>query len=225
MRIKASAAVVLFVPIVGVCDPPPKCSGGVVIASQPQAPAIVKGRGRATVEFCLEANGAVIGEPKIVQSSGNKEFDAAAITTVAGGYYLPLDADGTSVACCTTMEVSGLAGSVLQLVHAAVRSPTAHAKVENCGWLITNGNVLEADPDVSLKPSDAAPLPTPPPEAKAAYCDRDSLLTYVGDERMLKLGLPLIVRSGGREGVLEVNSSAFSYHRVGDRYLPGKAEE
>jgi hypothetical protein len=51
-------------------------------------------------------------------------------------------------------------------------------------------------------------------------------MSYVGDERVLKLGLPLAVRSGGREGVLEVNPTVlFNYHRVGEQYLPGKEDE
>jgi TonB family protein len=223
MKIKVGATALLFLPIVGVCDPLPKCPRAVAIVSQLQAPGVVRGHGAATVEFCLEANGRVDGV-RIVQSSGNKEFDDAAITTVAGGYYVRPTVDGKLVACCTTMQVKGLSGSVLRLVHAVVRSPTAQAKVENCGWLVTKGNVLEAYPDVSLKPSGPAPLPVPPPGARAAYCDRDSLLTYVGDERVLKFGLPLILRSGGREGVLEVDTSVFNYHRVGDQYVPGKVE-
>ena len=49
-----------------------------------------------------------------------------------------------------------------------------------------------------------------------------AIMSYVGDERLLERGLALVVRSGGREGVLEANSSVmFNYHRVGDRYKPG----
>lgn len=77
------------------------------------------------------------------------------------------------------------------------------AKVENCGWLIAKRNGLVDQPDVSLKPSGAAPLSQPPTDAKAAYCERDTLLSYVGDERMSERGLPLIVRSGSNEGLLE----------------------
>ena len=99
-------------------------------------------------------------------------------------------------------------------------------KVENCGWLVPRGDGLIAQPDASLKPSDPAPLSAPPPEAKAAYCERDSIMTYVGDERVLKLGLPLVIRSGAREGVLEADPTVlFNYHRVGDQYLPGKVEK
>jgi hypothetical protein len=100
------------------------------------------------------------------------------------------------------------------------------AKVENCGWLSAKEDVLVPQPDSSLKPSDPAPLSKPPPQAKAAYCDRDTLMTYVGDERVLKLGLPLVIRSGGREGALEATPTVlFNFHRVGEQYLPGKAQE
>ena len=114
-------------------------------------------------------------------------------------------------------------GMVLVLGNAAFGAP--QAKVENCGWLVAKGNALVSQPDASLKPSDPAPLSQPPPEAKAAYCERDTMMTYVGDQRVLKLGLPLVIRSGGREGVLEADPTVlFNYHRVGEQYLPGKAE-
>ena len=116
----------------------------------------------------------------------------------------------------------------IAIVAAFCRSALAapQAKVENCGWLVPKDNALVAQPDASLKPSDPAPLSKPPPDAKAAYCERDTLMTYVGDERLLKLGLPLVIRSGGREGVLEADPTIlFKYHRVGERYLPGKSED
>jgi len=56
-------------------------------------------------------------------------------------------------------------------------------KIENCGWLVPKGDGLIAQPDASLKPSDPAPLPAPPHDARAAYCERDTIMTYVGDER------------------------------------------
>jgi hypothetical protein len=96
-------------------------------------------------------------------------------------------------------------------------------KVEDCGWLVAKGDVLILKPDASLKPSDPAPLSKPPSEAKGAYCERDTMMTYLGDERVLKLGLPLVIRSGGREGVLELDPTVlFNYHRAGEEYLPGK---
>jgi hypothetical protein len=62
--------------------------------------------------------------------------------------------------------------------------------------------------------------------APTSYCERDTMMTYVGGERVLKLGLPLVIRSGGREGVLEATPTVlFNYHRVGEQYLPGKVDE
>jgi hypothetical protein len=109
------------------------------------------------------------------------------------------------------------------LIRTALAAP--QAKIENCGWLVSKQNALVPQPDASLKPSDPAPLPKPPPLAKAAYCERDTIMSYVGDERVLKLGLPLVIRSGDREGVLEATPTVlFNYHRVGEQYLPGKVD-
>lgn len=117
-----------------------------------------------------------------------------------------------------------MAGVVLVLGGPAVAGP--QAKVEECGWLVLDGEALVAKPDAALKPSDPSPLPSPPPDVKAAYCDRDTLMTYVGDERLLKLGLPLVIRPDDREAVLEADPTAvFHYHPVGTRYLPGRVEE
>jgi len=96
--------------------------------------------------------------------------------------------------------------------------------IENCGWLVVSGESLTSQTDENLKPSDAKPLPTPPQQAEAAYCIRDTLMTYTGDERLIKLGLPFIIRSGGKEGVLEYPPQVvFNYHRDGDHYAPGRA--
>jgi hypothetical protein len=113
--------------------------------------------------------------------------------------------------------------SALILGKASLATP--QAKVEDCGWLVPIGNALVPQADSLLRPSDPGPLSAPPPGAKAAYCERDTLTTYVGDERVLKLGLPLVLRSGGREGVLEIAPTLFNYHRVGRQYLPGKIDE
>jgi hypothetical protein len=100
----------------------------------------------------------------------------------------------------------------------------AQPVAEDCGWLVAQGDALISQPDDTLKPSDPKPLAAAPAKARAAYCLRDPMMTYVGDERVLKLGLPLVIRSGDREGVLEANPTVmFNYHRAGDRYLPGKA--
>ena len=110
---------------------------------------------------------------------------------------------------------------------ASLAAPTLaapQAKIEHCGWLVSQGDELVPQPDQALQPSDPKTLATPPAQAKAAYCVRDTMASYVGDERMLKLGLPLVIRSGDREGVLEANPTVlFNYHKVGDKYLPGRA--
>jgi hypothetical protein len=100
------------------------------------------------------------------------------------------------------------------------------AKIEECGWLVLQGAVPVPQPDKELQPSDPKPLATSPQSARAAYCVRDNMMTYVGDERVIKLGLPLVIRSGGQEGVLEANPTVlFNYHKAGDTYLPGKTPE
>jgi hypothetical protein len=94
----------------------------------------------------------------------------------------------------------------------------------NCGWLIESGDGLVEQADPSLDPLNPKPLAAPPAGTKAAYCIRGTLMTDKGDERLVQLGLPLIIRSGSREGVLELAPSVlFPYRRVGERYLPDKA--
>jgi hypothetical protein len=96
----------------------------------------------------------------------------------------------------------------------------------DCGWLVASGDWLVDQPDPALKPLDPGPLPTPPREAKAAYCVRATQLSDLGDERILKLGLPLVIRSGGHEGYLELDPAVtFNYHKVGNRYAPGRFSE
>jgi hypothetical protein len=89
--------------------------------------------------------------------------------------------------------------------------------------LVVSGDNLVLQADRQLAPLNPAPLPSPPKTARAAYCIRDSLITDVGDERLVKLGLPLVIRSGDKEGVLEANPTAlFNYHKAGDHYAPGR---
>jgi hypothetical protein len=79
-------------------------------------------------------------------------------------------------------------------------------------------------PDETLQPLNPAPLPTPPKTVRASYCIRDTMVAYVGDERLLKIEFPLVIRSGHRKGVLEADAAVvFDYRWVGDRYVPGKA--
>lgn len=100
------------------------------------------------------------------------------------------------------------------------------AKLEECGWLVLQDAELVPQPDKELQPSDPKPLAAPPESARAAYCMRDTMMTYVGDERVIKLGLPLVIRSGGQEGVLEAAPTVLlNYHKVGNKYLPGRAPE
>jgi hypothetical protein len=113
--------------------------------------------------------------------------------------------------------------SVVLALLTATALAAPQAKIEHCGWLVSQSNELKPQPDPTLQPSDPKTLATPPTQAKAAYCERDTLLSYVGDERILKLGLPLIIRSSDKEGVLEANPTVlFNYHKVGDKYLPGR---
>jgi hypothetical protein len=123
----------------------------------------------------------------------------------------------------TSKQIFACLASALVFGKSALGAP--QAKVEDCGWLVANGNGLVSQSDALLKPSDPAPLSKPPAKTKASYCERDTMMTYVGDERVLKLGLPLVIRSGGREGVLELDPKVlFNYHRVGEQYLPGKVD-
>ena len=116
------------------------------------------------------------------------------------------------------------AALLLSIASPALAEP--QAKSEQCGWLVLQGDTLVAQPDSALQPSDPKSLARPPELARAAYCVRDTMMTYVGDERVLKLGLPLVIRSGDKEGVLEASPTVlFNYHKVGDKYLPGKSQD
>jgi hypothetical protein len=97
---------------------------------------------------------------------------------------------------------------------------------EDCGWLIVSGDGLVPLSDPTLKPLDPKRIATPFEQARAAYCIRDTIMTGIGDERLVRMGFPLVIRSGEREGVLEDPPQVrFDYHREGDRYLPGEASD
>lgn len=120
-------------------------------------------------------------------------------------------------------------GRIVLLLSVAFAAGPAWAKpqaqMEDCGWLVLQGSDLIEQPDAALKPSDPDTLAQPPANARAGYCVRDTLMTYVGDQRMLEHGLPLVIRSGKREGVLQADPTViFKYHKVGDRYRPNEAD-
>ncbi len=97
--------------------------------------------------------------------------------------------------------------------------------IEDCGWLIEGDGMLSPQHDAALHPSEAKPLPPAPQGAKAAYCIRDRFTSNENDRRLLALGLPLVIRSGEREGVLEdAPRVTFEYHldANSENYFPGK---
>ncbi len=109
-------------------------------------------------------------------------------------------------------------------VSPAVAQPSAgSAPFDNCGWLVLRGDTLVDLPDAKLKPRNPEPLATPPADAKAAYCAREKFTMEEGDTRLIQMRLPLVVRARGTEGILELMPEVpFNYHKVGDRYLPGR---
>ena len=120
------------------------------------------------------------------------------------------------------LDICVLTGWLLAL---GFGSALAAPSTEDCGWLVQKGEQLVQQPDPTLKPLQPGPLPVPPDRTKAAYCKRDSIVTQIGDERVVEMGLPLVIRSGDREGVLECPPKiVFDYHPEGDHYLPGKGE-
>lgn len=121
---------------------------------------------------------------------------------------------GMRALSCGLAAAAGFAVSA----HAASLKPTH----ETCGWAVGDTELV-LQPDPALSPLAKALPAAAPPNAKAAYCIRDSIVTQVGDEQVLKrYGLPLLIREGDREAVLEYDPSIlFDYHREGDRYLPG----
>jgi hypothetical protein len=99
------------------------------------------------------------------------------------------------------------------------------AQFDDCGWLVLRGGALVDQPDTKLKPRSPEPLPAPPADAKAAYCAREMFTMGDGDERLIMMRLPLVVRARGTEGILElIPDVPFNYHKAGDRYLPGRGD-
>jgi len=120
------------------------------------------------------------------------------------------------------MPIAPLLAAILVLQTADTPPQPAPAE-ERCGWLVATDDGLRDQPDPMLKPGDPAPLPAPPGGTKAAYCERESISTRAGDQRLLQGGLPLVIRAGGHEGVMELPPTAvFDYHRDGEQYAPGR---
>ena len=85
------------------------------------------------------------------------------------------------------------------------------------------GDALVDLPDTKLKPRSLEPLATTPADARAAYCAREKFTIADGDTRLIQMRLPLIIRTRSTEGILElVPEVQFNYHKVGERYLPGR---
>jgi TonB family protein len=63
-------------------------------------------QGVATVQFCVSANGALDGMPKVVSGSGSPRLDAAAIAWARGGLqFRPATRGGAPVAACRDVRV------------------------------------------------------------------------------------------------------------------------
>src|ERR1700721_1712215 len=122
------------------------------------------------------------------------------------------------------MKVALIASLWLLSLTAICDAATVTAtRIEDCGWLIENGDTLTFQPDPALKPRDTGPLPSPPAHTKAAYCDREAVTTGDGDERITLLGLPFVIRQGDRIGVLEYPPKiVFNYHWADGKFLPGR---
>ena len=112
---------------------------------------------------------------------------------------------------------------VLLATPAVAQTPAQPETFDDCGWLVLRGEALVDSPDPKLKPRSPEPLATPPGDAKAAYCAREKFTMADGDTRLIQMRLPLIIRARGTEGILElIPEVPFDYHKVGERYLPGR---
>ena len=96
-----------------------------------------------------------------------------------------------------------IAAAALALAAPAAARGKSQPTTESCGWATPSAEGLSFQADPGLRPlKENYPLPTPPQRAVAAYCDRDSIVFGEHDYRVIRLGLPLIIREGGRVGVL-----------------------
>jgi hypothetical protein len=120
------------------------------------------------------------------------------------------------------MRAAFLIGALLA-TPAFAQPPAQLETFDDCGWLVLRGDALVDLPDAKLKPRSSEPLATPPADARAAYCAREKFTMADGDTRLIQMRLPLVIRARGTEGILElVPEVPFNYHKVGDRYLPGR---
>jgi hypothetical protein len=116
--------------------------------------------------------------------------------------------------------------ALLLATPALAQAPAQLVPFDDCGWLVLRDGALVDSPDSRLKPRDSGPLATPPADAKAAYCAREKFTMEDGDSRLIQMRLPMIIRVGGTEGILELMPDVpFNYHKDGNRYLPGRVTE
>lgn len=68
----------------------------------------VPAESRAEVRVCVDANGKVTEEPKLIRASGDSRFDAAAVNIAksGSGYYRPANSDGKPIASCVRLAIS-----------------------------------------------------------------------------------------------------------------------
>lgn len=75
-------------------------------AGQRRAP---RGEGRAEVNVCVDEAGRLTQEPAIIRSSGDAQFDAAAVDVAkaGSGQYRPPTADAKPLAGCLQLVING----------------------------------------------------------------------------------------------------------------------
>jgi TonB family protein len=74
----------------------------------PNAVAATPADSRAEVRVCVDANGRLTEEPKLIHASGDAQFDAAAVNVAksGSGSYRPASSDGKRVAGCVRLAIS-----------------------------------------------------------------------------------------------------------------------